>query len=105
LPRELAPRHVTGYMIQPIALGADIVGARVRSIGDSSDSQVHSATKWIGGHGTTLVGVIIDSGKVAGSPVVCMPSSTLHTKEILLEEIGHVPDPQVPDRFCTAGPA
>ncbi|KAJ7584403.1 Cys/Met metabolism PLP-dependent enzyme-domain-containing protein [Mycena floridula] len=37
-----------GYMIKPITLGADIV--------------VHSATKWIGGHGTTLAGVIIDSG-------------------------------------------
>ncbi|PFH49624.1 hypothetical protein AMATHDRAFT_62723 [Amanita thiersii Skay4041] len=38
-----------GYLIQPIKLGADIV--------------VHSATKWIGGHGTTIAGVIIDSGK------------------------------------------
>ncbi|KAF6756724.1 Cys/Met metabolism PLP-dependent enzyme-domain-containing protein [Ephemerocybe angulata] len=38
-----------GYIIQPIKLGADIV--------------VHSATKWIGGHGTTIAGVIIDSGK------------------------------------------
>ncbi|KAJ7230412.1 Cys/Met metabolism PLP-dependent enzyme-domain-containing protein [Mycena pura] len=37
-----------GYMIRPIALGADIV--------------VHSATKWISGHGTTLAGVIVDSG-------------------------------------------
>ncbi|KAJ7261874.1 Cys/Met metabolism PLP-dependent enzyme-domain-containing protein [Mycena rebaudengoi] len=38
-----------GYMLKPISLGADIV--------------VHSATKWIGGHGTTLGGVIIDSGR------------------------------------------
>ncbi|KAJ7863184.1 Cys/Met metabolism PLP-dependent enzyme-domain-containing protein [Mycena leptocephala] len=38
-----------GYMIKPISLGADIV--------------VHSATKWISGHGTTLAGVIIDSGR------------------------------------------
>ncbi len=38
-----------GYLIRPIEHGADIV--------------VHSATKWIGGHGTTLGGVIIDSGK------------------------------------------
>ncbi|KAL1918477.1 uncharacterized protein VTP21DRAFT_3137 [Calcarisporiella thermophila] len=37
-----------GYLIQPIKYGADIV--------------VHSATKWIGGHGTTIGGVIIDSG-------------------------------------------
>ncbi|KAI6127105.1 Cys/Met metabolism PLP-dependent enzyme-domain-containing protein [Pisolithus sp. B1] len=38
-----------GYLIRPIPLGADIV--------------VHSATKWIGGHGTTIAGVVIDSGK------------------------------------------
>lgn len=38
-----------GYFVQPIAHGADIV--------------VHSATKWIGGHGTTIGGVVIDSGK------------------------------------------
>jgi O-acetylhomoserine (thiol)-lyase len=34
---------------QPIALGADIV--------------VHSLTKWIGGHGTSIGGIIVDSGK------------------------------------------
>ncbi|KAF9533655.1 Cys/Met metabolism PLP-dependent enzyme-domain-containing protein [Crepidotus variabilis] len=38
-----------GYLLRPIEHGADIV--------------VHSATKWIGGHGTTIGGVIIDSGK------------------------------------------
>jgi len=38
-----------GYLVRPIALGADIV--------------VASATKWIGGHGTTIAGVVIDSGK------------------------------------------
>lgn len=38
-----------GYIVRPIDHGADIV--------------VHSATKWIGGHGTTIGGVIIDSGK------------------------------------------
>ncbi|KIK65078.1 hypothetical protein GYMLUDRAFT_980430 [Collybiopsis luxurians FD-317 M1] len=38
-----------GYLIRPIEYGADIV--------------VHSATKWIGGHGTTVGGVIVDSGK------------------------------------------
>jgi O-acetylhomoserine/O-acetylserine sulfhydrylase len=38
-----------GYIIRPIEHGADVV--------------VHSATKWIGGHGTTIAGVIIDSGK------------------------------------------
>ena len=38
-----------GYFVNPIAHGADIV--------------VHSATKWIGGHGTTIAGVIVDGGK------------------------------------------
>lgn len=38
-----------GYFIRPIDHGADIV--------------VESATKWIGGHGTTIGGVVIDSGK------------------------------------------
>jgi O-acetylhomoserine/O-acetylserine sulfhydrylase-like pyridoxal-dependent enzyme len=38
-----------GYLCKPIEQGADIV--------------VHSATKWIGGHGTSIGGVIVDSGK------------------------------------------
>ncbi|PYH42785.1 O-acetylhomoserine aminocarboxypropyltransferase/cysteine synthase family protein [Aspergillus saccharolyticus JOP 1030-1] len=38
-----------GYYCRPIDHGADIV--------------VHSATKWIGGHGTTIAGVVVDSGK------------------------------------------
>ncbi|KAJ5134351.1 hypothetical protein N7448_000626 [Penicillium atrosanguineum] len=38
-----------GYFARPIDHGADII--------------VHSATKWIGGHGTTIGGVVIDSGK------------------------------------------
>ena len=39
----------TPYLIRPIEFGADIV--------------VHSATKYIGGHGTAVAGVIVDSGK------------------------------------------
>ncbi|KAG2227597.1 hypothetical protein INT45_002282 [Circinella minor] len=38
-----------GYLVKPIEHGADIV--------------VHSATKWIGGHGTTIGGVVVDAGK------------------------------------------
>ncbi|SCV00590.1 LAMI_0G06062g1_1 [Lachancea mirantina] len=38
-----------GFFAQPIKFGADIV--------------THSATKWIGGHGTTIAGAIVDSGK------------------------------------------
>ncbi|KAI8639447.1 Cys/Met metabolism PLP-dependent enzyme-domain-containing protein [Parasitella parasitica] len=37
-----------GYIVRPIEHGADIV--------------VHSATKWIGGHGTTIGGVVVDAG-------------------------------------------
>ncbi|PHH89744.1 hypothetical protein CDD83_5355 [Cordyceps sp. RAO-2017] len=37
-----------GYFVRPIDHGADIV--------------VHSATKWIGGHGTTIGGVVVDAG-------------------------------------------
>jgi len=44
----------TPYLIKPIEHGADIV--------------VHSATKFLGGHGTTLGGVIIDSGKFNWTP-------------------------------------
>ena len=39
----------TPYLLRPIEFGADIV--------------VHSATKYMGGHGTTVAGVIVDSGK------------------------------------------
>ena len=38
-----------GYFVRPIDHGADIV--------------VHSATKWIGGHGTTIGGIVIDGGR------------------------------------------
>ncbi len=49
LPLVIDNTFGTPYLIRPIEHGADIV--------------VHSATKFIGGHGTTLGGIIIDSGK------------------------------------------
>lgn len=49
LPLVVDNTFGTPYWIRPIEHGADIV--------------VHSATKFIGGHGTTLGGVIVDSGK------------------------------------------
>ena len=49
LPLVVDNTFGTPYLIRPIEHGADIV--------------VHSATKFIGGHGTTLGGVIVDSGK------------------------------------------
>lgn len=49
LPLVIDNTFGTPYLIRPIEHGADIV--------------VHSATKFIGGHGTTLGGVIVDAGK------------------------------------------
>ncbi len=49
IPLIVDSTFATPYLFRPIEHGADIV--------------VHSATKFIGGHGTTLGGVIVDSGK------------------------------------------
>lgn len=49
IPLVVDSTFATPYLFRPIEHGADIV--------------VHSATKFIGGHGTTLGGVIVDSGK------------------------------------------
>lgn len=59
----------TPFLIRPIELGADIV--------------VHSATKFIGGHGTSLGGVIVDSGnfdwKASGKfPQLAEPDPSYH---------------------------
>jgi len=49
IPLVVDSTFATPYLLRPIELGADIV--------------VHSATKFIGGHGTSIGGVIVDSGK------------------------------------------
>ena len=49
IPLIVDNTFATPYLCRPIEWGADIV--------------VHSATKWIGGHGTSIGGVIVDSGK------------------------------------------
>ncbi len=49
LPLVIDNTFGTPYLIRPIEHGADIV--------------VHSATKFLGGHGTTLGGIVVDSGK------------------------------------------
>lgn len=59
----------TPYLIRPIEHGADIV--------------VHSATKFLGGHGTTLGGVIVDSGKFDWAqsgkyPAIAEPNPSYH---------------------------
>ncbi|MFN9873363.1 MAG: O-acetylhomoserine aminocarboxypropyltransferase/cysteine synthase family protein [Pseudanabaena sp.] len=57
-----------GYLARPINHGADIV--------------VESATKWIGGHGTSIGGVIVDSGKFNWGngkfPIFTKPSTGYH---------------------------
>ncbi len=57
-----------GYLVRPIDHGADIV--------------VQSATKWIGGHGTSIGGVIVDSGKFDWGngkfPLFTEPSPSYH---------------------------
>jgi O-acetylhomoserine (thiol)-lyase len=60
----------TPYLIRPIDHGADIV--------------VHSATKFIGGHGTSIGGVVVDSGRFDWSahrdkyPGICSPDASYH---------------------------
>ena len=58
----------TPYLIRPIEHGADIV--------------VHSATKFLGGHGTTLGGIIVDSGKFLWTaekyPNIAAPNPSYH---------------------------
>lgn len=69
LPLVVDNTFGTPYLIRPIEHGADIV--------------VHSATKFIGGHGTTLGGVIVDSGKfdwgASGKyPAISEPNPSYH---------------------------
>ena len=69
LPLVVDSTFATPYLIRPIEHGADIV--------------VHSATKFIGGHGTTLGGVIVDSGKfdweASGNyPAISAPNPSYH---------------------------
>ena len=69
LPLVIDNTFGTPYLIRPIEHGADIV--------------VHSATKFIGGHGTTLGGIIVDSGKfdwkASGRyPAIAEPNPSYH---------------------------
>jgi O-acetylhomoserine (thiol)-lyase len=49
IPLVVDSTFTTPYLLKPIQHGADIV--------------VHSLTKWIGGHGTAIGGIVVDSGK------------------------------------------
>jgi O-acetylhomoserine (thiol)-lyase len=68
LPLIVDNTFATPYLCRPIEWGADIV--------------VHSATKFIGGHGTSIGGVVVDSGTFDWSngrfPVVADPSPAYH---------------------------
>ena len=69
LPLVVDNTFGTPYLIRPIERGADIV--------------VHSATKFLGGHGTTLGGIIVDSGKfdwtASGKyPAIANPNPSYH---------------------------
>ena len=74
---EVAHRHglplivdntVTPYLVRPIEHGADIL--------------VYSATKFLGGHGTSLAGAIVDSGRFAWTPdrhpLIATPDPSYH---------------------------
>ncbi len=66
IPLVVDNTFATPYLCQPIAFGADIV--------------VHSATKFIGGHGNSIAGVIVDSGEFDydNIPEVAEPSPSYH---------------------------
>ncbi|MCR4610202.1 MAG: O-acetylhomoserine aminocarboxypropyltransferase/cysteine synthase [Eubacterium sp.] len=69
LPLVIDNTFGTPYLIRPIEHGADIV--------------VHSATKFIGGHGTTLGGIIVEAGKFDWSasgkyPNIAAPNPSYH---------------------------
>ncbi len=69
IPLVVDSTFATPYLVRPIEYGADIV--------------VHSATKFIGGHGTALGGVIVDSGrfdwKASGKyPWISEPNPSYH---------------------------
>ncbi len=69
IPLVIDSTFATPYLVRPIEYGADIV--------------VHSATKFIGGHGTTIGGVIVDGGKfdwkASGKfPQITEPNASYH---------------------------
>src|SRR3954449_10215966 len=68
LPLMVDSTFTTPYLVRPIEWGADIV--------------VHSATKFLGGHGTSLGGVVVEAGTFDWSngrfPVVADPSPAYH---------------------------
>jgi O-acetylhomoserine (thiol)-lyase len=68
LPLIVDSTFTTPYLMRPIEHGADIV--------------VHSLTKWIGGHGTGIGGIVVDSGKfdwtTGKHPLLSEPDASYH---------------------------
>ena len=68
VPLMIDNTFATPYLCQPLKCGADIV--------------VHSATKFMGGHGTSIGGVVVESGEFDWSngrfPVIAEPSPAYH---------------------------
>ena len=68
LPLVVDSTFTTPYLIRPIEHGADIV--------------IHSLTKWLGGHGTGIGGIMVDSGKFDWSsgkfPLMSEPDPSYH---------------------------
>ncbi|MEI5907632.1 O-acetylhomoserine aminocarboxypropyltransferase/cysteine synthase [Bacillus spongiae] len=68
VPLIIDNTFATPYLCQPLKYGADIV--------------VHSATKWIGGHGTAIGGIVVDGGKFDWTngkfPGLTEPDSSYH---------------------------
>ena len=79
IPLVIDNTFATPYLVRPIEYGADVV--------------VHSATKFIGGHGTTIGGVIVDGGtfdwKASGKfPQLTQPDPSYHGISFADAEIG-----------------
>lgn len=68
IPLVVDATFSTPYLTRPIDFGADIV--------------VHSLTKWIGGHGTAIGGIMVDSGKFNWNsekfPLMTQPDASYH---------------------------
>ncbi|MEL6351504.1 MAG: O-acetylhomoserine aminocarboxypropyltransferase/cysteine synthase family protein [Cyanobacteria bacterium J06627_28] len=68
IPLIVDSTFTTPYLIRPIEHGADIV--------------IHSLTKWLGGHGTGIGGIVVDSGKfdwTSGKfPLMSEPEASYH---------------------------
>ena len=78
IPLVIDNTFATPYLVRPIEYGADVV--------------VHSATKFIGGHGTTIGGVIVDGGtfdwKASGKfPQLTQPDPSYHGISLQMQQV------------------